>query len=563
MTRTIWAAALVCAGLSFAAENPPAELAKRTVSLAVTPLSFEPNAGQSAHGVNFIARSSSYTLQLEPTAARFELSGTKQSSKAVLLEFEHANHASRIYGESPLPGIANYFPASDPKTWTTNIPTYSRVHYSGLYPGIDVAFYGNQKKLEYDFILQPGADPTLISLSLRGTQHVSLNAQGDLVLQIGEREMSFLRPVTYQTSADGKTRQLVEGHYVIHNAIAGAPVRVTFALGAYDHARALVIDPAVSLAYSQYLDSYAGSVAVDSAGNTYVAGPLDTSAGAAYLTKFSPTGTVLYNNIFGSGGNVYIYGLAVDSANKPYVAGYVYQGDILPVSTNAYSRTNTASYSTFLTVFSAAGTAVTYCSYLGGINDSSDSWSSGIALDSSGKVYLSGNTNSSTFPTTSGAYQTTAGSSSSWVAKFDPAQSGVASLLYSTLLGPKGTQLNGIAVDAAGSAYVTGNAPASYPVTPGAFQYTGYYSAQGGAYVTKLNPAGSALVYSAYLGYGAGYGIAVEGQASPSAYVTGTVSYPDFPTTTGAYQTSYAAAFLTKLSANGATEVYSTFLGGP
>jgi hypothetical protein len=201
--------------------------------------------------------------------------------------------------------------------------------------------------LEYDFILQPGANPNQISLSLRGSERVSLNARGDLVLRIGEREMSFLRPVTYQTSADGKTRQPVEGRYVIHPSIAGAPVRVTFALGAYDHARTLVIDPAVALAYSQYLDSYAGSVAVDSAGNTYVAGPLGNSTGALYLTKFSPTGAVLYNNVFGSGGNVYVYGIAVDSTNKVYVAGQAYYGDVLPVSTNAYSRTNTASYSAF------------------------------------------------------------------------------------------------------------------------------------------------------------------------------------------------------------------------
>ena len=135
--------------------------------------------------------------------------------------------------------------------------------------------------------------------------------------------------------------------------------------------------------------------------------------------------------------------------------------------------------------------------------------------------------------------------------------------MYSTLLGNTSTNLYAIAVDSSGNAYVTGNAPTGFPVTAGAFQYAGYYSANGGVYVTELNPTGTALVYSAYLGYGTAYGIAVEGQTSPNVYVTGQVSYGDFPTTAGAYQTTYPGGFVTKLSPGGTNEVYSTFLGGP
>ncbi len=182
------------------------------------------------------------------------------------LDLENANRQATITGESPLPGKANYFPVSDPKTWVTNVPTYSRVHYSSIYPGVDLAFYGSANRLEYDFLIQPGADPRQIRMKLSGSDNPNINNAGDLVLPFAKGDMRFLKPVVYQMSSDGKTREAVDASYRVEKRI------VTFALGKYDHHRQLIIDPAVALSYSQYLSDYTAGVAVDSSGNTYVTG---------------------------------------------------------------------------------------------------------------------------------------------------------------------------------------------------------------------------------------------------------------------------------------------------
>ncbi|MBV9296549.1 MAG: choice-of-anchor D domain-containing protein, partial [Acidobacteriaceae bacterium] len=308
---------------------------------------------------------------------------------------------------------------------------------------------------------------------------------------------------------------------------------------------------------------YAAGVTVDSSGNAYVTGQNSNNNGF-YVTKFNSTGTVVYNTTVGSGPNVWPYGIALDSTGKAYVTGQIYSGSTLPTSSNAYQSTVTGSYNAFLAVISADGSTVPYATYLGG-SDSSQSAGLSVAVDSSQNAYISGWTESATFPTTSGAYQTAfSPSQDGIVVKINPlASTGPTSLVYSTLLGPGNSYLIGIAVDSSGDAYVTGFGAAGFPVTAGAFRYSGVDSTSGGVYVTKLNSTASALVYSAYLGYGTGYGIAVEGQSNPSAYVTGEVNYADFPTTSGAYQTSYAGGFATKLSSDGSTETYSTFLGGP
>jgi Abnormal spindle-like microcephaly-assoc'd, ASPM-SPD-2-Hydin/Beta-propeller repeat len=547
----IWA--LLFAGLAWGAE-------KSRLDFARVPLSFEPNLGQGDTGARFVAKSPGYTLLLYPAGARFQFHGRDKSSVSLGVDLQNADRHAAIMGESPLPGKANYFPASDPKTWVTDVPTYSRVRYNGIYSGVDVVFYGAANRLEYDFVIQPGADPGQIRMKLTGSDP-TVNVAGELVLPLAQGakgDLRFLKPLVYQISGDGKTREWIDARYSVKKRI------VTFALGRYDHGRQLIIDPVVALSYSQYLSDYVSSVAVDSSGNSYVTGTMYSSG--FYVTKFNPSGTVVYNATIGTGYYVDPYAIAVGSSGEAYVAGVfpVFEGGTLPISPNAYQSTANAYTSAFLAVLSANGSAVPYATYLSGSADTYNA-AQGLAIDSSGDAYVAGYTYDSTFPTTNGAYQTTfAGSYTGFVAKINPvASTGPLSLVYSTFLGQVTTELYAIAVDSSGDAYVTGNASTGFPVTAGAFQYSGLYAADGGVYVTELNPLGAALVYSAYLGYGTGYGIAVEGEANPSAYVTGTVSGVDFPTTTGAYQTEYAGAFVTKLSSNGSTEVYSTFLGGP
>ncbi|MGA3026769.1 MAG: choice-of-anchor D domain-containing protein [Bryobacteraceae bacterium] len=439
----------------------------------------------------------------------------------------------------------------------------------GVYPGVDVAFYGNASRLEYDFLLQPGADARRIRMALGGADQVTANESGDLVLRLGNGDIRLLKPVAWQTSKDGKRRENVEAGYRLERTASGEPAMVSLALGRYDHARPLVIDPAVSgeaLIYSEYLtDLSVASVAADNSGNTYVTG-YTPSLNGFYVTKFNSSGAVVYTTIIGTG-QLYPYQIALDGSGRAYVVGqinYAYAAT-LPTGANSYQSGATAYFSGFYLQIASNGASVPYATFLGG-TDTNGTAAQGLAVDSSGNSYIAGETDSATFPVTTGVYQnaflgTPGGNSEGFVTKINPAASGSASLVYSTYLGPLGTDIFALAIDGSGDAYVTGTGPNGFPVTAGAFQYTGYESGSGGVYVTKLNPTGAALVYSAYLGYGTANGIAVDG--SGDAYVTGTVGYDDFPTTAGAYQTSYAGAFVTELAANGASEVYSTFLGGP
>jgi hypothetical protein len=516
-------------------------------------LSFEPNVGQTESSALFMTRGPGYVVQLGAGKVTF-----KVGDKAVQMDLLHARGGA-LRGESLLPGKVSYFPGPDRSRWHSNIPTYERVVERGVYPGVDVDFHGNLNRFEYDFVVQPNGSANQIRLKFSGAEGTSVNSDGDLLLSLGQREIRLLRPVAYQMAGDGVTKEAVRADYRL-NSRTGL---VGFEVGDYDHARPLVIDPV--LHYSEYLNNTVNASTTDAAGNIYL-----VSGGGfgeeASVTKRSASGTVVYTTFFGT--NVTPLSVAVDATGKADIGGQAFNGSTLPVGSNGYSSAQPENSSAFFLQLSASGSSVVYATYLGGSTDYSNNSASAIALDPSGNAYLAGSTTSLSFPTTSGAYQTVNPSNitTGFVAKFNPSLSGKASLVYSTLIGPPsdaisdGSFLNGIAVDSSGDAYVTCSSPTGYPVTNGAFQYTGYAS-NFGVYVTKFNAAGSALVYSAYLGNGVGYGIAVD--ALGDAFVTGTVGYSDFPVTPGAYQTTYPGGFVTELNETGSAEVFSTFLGGP
>src|ERR1700733_8569682 len=239
------------------------------VSFDGMPLSFEPNLGQADSTARFISRNAGYSLRLESTGARFQFNGRDKSVSAIVrMDLVNANREAVIAGESMLLGKSDYFPTGDPKTWITNIPTYSRVHYKDIYPGVD---------------------PDWIRIQLSGSDNANITSDGDLVLHPGKSNLRFLKPVVYQMSSDGKTRELVSATYVLNDTKDGEPT-VRFALGKYDHHRQLVIDPVVALDYSQYLFNYVGEVAVDSSGNSYVTGNYGSTG--FYVTKFNSRGKV-------------------------------------------------------------------------------------------------------------------------------------------------------------------------------------------------------------------------------------------------------------------------------
>jgi Beta-propeller repeat len=493
------------------------------------PMSFEANRGQTASRVRFISRGHGYSLFLTPTEAVLSLSkGKKEADEkadlrakkrpsmrsvptehaVVHIKLAGASEKPQISGADKLPGTVNYFIGRDPKKWHGDITTYAKVKYASVYPGVDLIYYGNQGQLEYDFTVAPGANPKQIALCFAGAKGLHLDKRGNLVVDLGGTRIVEKTPVVYQEIGD--VRRGVAGGYELKNNHT-----VGFELARYDRDRPLVIDPV--LTYSTYIggSSYdtALSIALDTSGDAYVTG-------------------------------------ITSSAAFPTTAGTFQAG---PGSGDSNA---------FVTKLNGTGGAI-YSTFLGGSGDDS-SWK--IAVDSSNNVYVTGGTYSSDFPTTPGAFRTSRTQpfgAEAFVTKLD---STGAALVYSTFLGPKYDDDGGIAVDLSGNAFVTGfTASSNFPTTPGAFQAApaGDYE----AFVTKLNSAGTALIYSTFLG-GSGYeeshGIVID--SSGNAYVIGLTGSTDFPTTAGAFQTAFRGdrfdAFVTKLNSTGTGLAYSTYLGG-
>ncbi|MGD9052771.1 MAG: SBBP repeat-containing protein, partial [Desulfobacterales bacterium] len=546
------------------------------------PLSFEANQGQTDPQVAFLSRGSGYTLFLTDSEAVVALS--KSDSRSVLrMILLGASTGSKATGIGKLPGKTNYFIGNDPGKWRTHIPSYQKVKYSDVYPGVDLVYYGNQHQLEYDFIVAPGADPGRIKLKFDGAQRLHIDENGDLVLSLSTAgdEVRFRAPVTYQKSDSG--RQVVASRYFI-----SASDEVGFTIGPYDSGRPLIIDPVLS--YSTYLGGadyeYGYAVAIDSTGKAYVTGSTqssdfpytsgvhDTSLGGtsdAFVSKFDPTlsgaASLIYSTYLGGDdGGELGQGIAVDASGNAYVGGQTGSSNF--PTQNAYDGSLGGSSDAFFTKLNASGTALIYSTYLGG---GAVEYGNALAIDSSNNAYLTGYTTSNDFPTQN-AYDSSLGSTQDvFVTKINPALSGAASLIYSTYLGGDNSYETGygIAVDSANQACVTGYTFSNDFPTQNA--YDSSYNGSNEVFVTQLSSSGNSLVYSTYLGSATstisdyGYGIALDD--SDDIYVTGYTRGTDFPTknaydtTRGGTQDAFVAKFDPSLS-GAASLIYSTYLGG-
>jgi hypothetical protein len=583
-----------------AAGIPNASTQQVQAVYAKLPLSFEPNRGQTDARVKFLARGSGYVLFLTSREAVLTFAPPQQVSTrspllanpaqsvdsnavravrtVVRMRLAGANVEPAVTGWDRLPGTVSYFIGNDPAQWRTTIPTYSKVIYKDVYPGIDLAFSGSQGQLEYDFIVHPGGNPSRIAVEFQGADRLEVSSQGDLILHTATGPIHQRKPVIYQEFSG--IRQEIAGGYVLTDKQL-----VTFRVASYDVSQPLIIDPV--LFYSTYLggsgDDFGYGIAVDAVGNAYVTGTttstnFPTTAGAfqtasggradAFVTKLNPTGSapLVYSTYLGgSGDDGGRGGIAVDALGNAYVTGFTNSTNF-PTTVGAFQTTYGGGFGdAFVTKLNPTGAALVYSTYLGG---SDDDEGLGIAVDALGNAYVTGVTFSTNFPTTAGAFQTASGGSvDAFVTKLNP--TGSAPLVYSTYLGGSGLDEGlGIAVDALGNAYVTGDTTSTnFPTTVGAFQTT-YGGGFRDAFVTKLNPTGSApLVYSTYLGGSGGdigWGVAVD--AAGNAYVTGNTTSTNFPTTAGAFQTASGGsvdAFVTKLNPTGSAPlVYSTYLGG-
>ena len=651
------------------------------------PMSFEVNKGQTAKGVDFLARGRGYSVFLTPTGPVTSLTKAVPSARpatgdqmaepdttVVRMHLVGGNRNATPRAQAKLPGVVNHLIGSDRSKWITGISTYGKVAYEGVYPGVDLVYHGGQAGLEYDFVVEPGISPRTIALAFEGAHGMRIADDGALVLATPAGELRQSKPVLYQQV--GGRRVPVAGSFVLRPGN-----QVGFEVGAYDTSRTLVIDPV--LEYSTFLggtaNDFGWGIAVDGDGNAYLGGEtsspvfprgggcattctdptprgatpgaFQTTKGAgadAFVLKMDPTGSALvYATYLGGSGNDSGQDLAIDASGNAYLIGSTNSGNDNPATAaaevpfpitaaNAYDTTcGTDGFCNgaadhFVTKLDSSGASLLYSTYLGGKRAEwhapGTPYSGAAGLAVRGTVaYIHSSTYSGNFPVTATAFQNkcascAAGDADGYVALVDTADSGAASLRYSSFIGGNGEeQSKDLAVDSKGRVYLTGitvstaldgngvpTGANSFP-TKSAMQPT-YQGGYSDAYVAKVNPfrttASQTLAYSTFLGGGGleeGWGIAVRDKdengatIAGRAYVTGyTTSGPDpnpavpndpatdplpyFPTTAGAYDPTYNGrastdsgstlfldgdAFVTVLNGSGTGTLWSTFVGGP
>jgi len=459
------------------------------------PVFFIANRGQAPPPVRFMAQGSGLTAYFLPREVLLRAEGAW-----VHMRFEGAASSARVEGAKPLAAQANFLTGGSAE-WHAGVPLFGAVRYRGLYPGIDMIYGSNGRRLKSEFVVAPGADPARIRIRYAGAGTVAIQPDGALSVPVKGRRLGEGAPYIYQEQ--NGVRLTVNGRY----ALAGNGA-VGFALGPYDTSRPLIIDPVLS-----------------------------------------------YSMLVGGTGFNAANAIAVDSTGAAYIAGYTDSYN-LPTA-NPEQNFNAGSNNAFVAKLNPAGSGLEYCTYIGG---SADDRAYAIAVDSSGAAYVAGSATSPNFPTEHPEQSSLEGSRNAFVLKLSPAGN---TLVFSTYLGGSGSDTaNGIAVDAAGNSYVVGDTTSlNFPAS--GFQ-TAYHGSQD-AFVTKISPSGGSLLFSTYLGGSStDHGAAIAVDTSDSVYVTGSTYSADFPLA-NAFQRSLAGgsdAFVARLSSNGNTLLFSTYLGG-
>lgn len=615
----------VSARLANVPASPAGQQLRKTSGPAVNafdrlPLAFDANQGQTDPQVKYLARGRGYRLFLTSNKAVLSMSmptaspikdalfrrsmgltrwaevkrererAASTQMAALSMEMVGANPNPRVVAQNRLPGVTNYYIGNDPSKWRTGVPQYGRVAYEQVYPGVDLAFHGQQRQLEFDFLVAPGANPAPIALRFTGAKSIALDDSGNVVLNSAAGNVTMNKPVAYQ-EANG-ARQLVEARFVVKNNN-----QVGLALGNYDRSRELVIDPALN--YATYLggsgEDESLGIALDSSANSYVTGDTDSanfpSAGGAtnggsfdiFVTKLKADGSaIVYTTLVGGSGTDSGFAIAVDAPGNAFVAGDTTSTDF-PVSGNAAQSTYGGGASDGVVVELNSSGARVYSTYLGG-SGADDAFA--IALDSASNAYVGGETGSSSIlasGTVNGSLNQGSnafpGAFDGFVAKIDTATTGA--MAYFTYVGGSNDDLiSGIALDAPANIVVTGSTISTdFPVTAGAFQTTcgtdGNCNTSGGvaesdAFLTKIGSGTGALppVASTYLGGSdSDGGVAVAADSSGNAYITGFTFSGDFKTqnpfqTQNLTPSGSFTAFVTKVNSTATALTFSSYLGG-
>ncbi len=621
--------------------------ARWTEAYGKLPLGFEQNLGQTDPQVRFISRGSGYELFLTPQEAVLSLRYSKPMGRSPLerlayrralrktegtekvsvlrMHLEGANPTPEVVGLNRLPGRTDYYIGNDPKKWRTDVPSYAQVQYQGIYPGVDLIFYGHQRHLEYDFVVAPGADPKAIALDVQGARKLRIDRRGNLMMSVSGGEVELEKPIVYQ-EIKGNRREIAGKYTLASNH------RVTFAVSEYDPDLPLVIDPALS--FSTYLggnglDS-ADGIAVDSSNNVYVAGmtsstnfptvnpyplPGAQSYPTVFVTEMKSDGTALLYSTYLSGSTytgtcvgevVGARGIALDPSGNIYVTGQTCASDF-PTTANAYNNTGSSDVPAngngvvFVSVINPAspgGTpSLTYSTYLvQSTATSAGDLSLAIAAepapaDTLGSAYVSG----VAFPTdlplvnpipppSGTTLPSVAGSA--FVARIDTTVSGTSGLKYSTYLGGNGTgqpfgdEAAGIAADSSKNVYIVGaTTSTNFPTVGNAFLAQPFANAVNNAVFvsridTTITTGTPSLIYSSYLAgptvfANGDFGLAVALGPSSVVFVTGSTTSSDFPVTTGSYQSAsnaggvvFVSLIDTNIKAPASSLTYSALVGG-
>ena len=523
---------------------------------ALLPLSFE------LDGNRYLARGRDYTVGL--AGGNATITAGKNHCR-ISLEFLGANPGKPTTSE-PLPGVVNIIRGNDTRAWKLGIPTYERVTWPSVYPGIDIVYYGRGQELEFDLLVKPGADPAAIRMKVRGAHKLALDRSGSLLLGDSAQGMRLGLPQIYQETKGKKTA--IPGRFVI----AGDD-EVAFQVDHWDHTRELVIDPTIT--YSTLIGSGLGTngaygIAVDPAGGVVITGatsaaidfpttnaaqPVSGGFQDAFIVKINAAGTSkVYSTLLGGSGNDVSNAVAVDSSGAAWITGYTSSSNFPTV--NPVEAQNKSGSLAFVAKFTATG-ALEFSTYLGGPSYADGQ---GIAVDSAGSAYAVGRAQGG-FPTTSGAFRAAAGVVADvYVAKYNR-NGGV---LYSTVLGitPAGIGIS-VAIDSAGNAFVGGTSNFIFNAPAGGVQPTARSGTD--AFIAKVNSSGSALLNFTFLGNtGADSlsGIALD--PTSNVFIAGTTSSTGMATPGAAQGALHGSTngYLAKLNSTLSTLLYYTYLGG-
>ncbi len=472
-----------------------------------------------------------------------------------------ANKHPEIVAEGAQECKVNYFRGNDSSKWKTNIPTYQSIVYKDVYKDIDMKFYGNNRQMEYDIIVKPGASPSRVQLAYEGVKDVQVNDNGELEITINSPlkrgDNSYCPPLAGMKGVDGEntsdegplgfsleSSKIIQKKPYVYQVIDGKKVE--------REGRFVIRDRRPSpVKGTRYTGKNNGH------GQRCIYGFQVASYDKRYPLVIDPT--IVYSTYLGGSGldRTYNDSIAVDQNGNAYITGWTYSSDF-PLQ-SAYDTSLGGDSDAFVSKIDASGTNLSYSTFLGG---SSDEESIDIAVDSDGNIYVTGLTYSADFPTTINAIdESLNGYADAFVTKIDA--SGTV-LSYSTFLGGSGLdEGQGITLDSIGNAYVAGYTESSDFPTKNAFDASYHY--QGDAFVAKINSSGTSLLYSTYLGgddWDVAKGLAVD--ATGNAYVVGFTGSSDFPTANAMYSSfgGYYDAFVTKIGTSGANLLYSTYLGG-